>query len=403
MPIQTTYRHGRAVRRPKRRLRRGGTWLGVVVLTCLYVAYIAWRPISYTVDLSVKQPQVGQSEVMWPATGQAALGVMGQGVVDVSPNEHKAPIASITKIVTAMAVLEKHPIKPGEDGKTITFSTVDVTTYQDVVSKGGLAIAVTPGQRMTERKLLEAMLITSANNMAIMLSQRFFGSEQAYATYANNMLKRHGLKHTHITSASGLAADTTSTPSDLIRIAEIAMQSPVIAEITAMNELSMPGYPAFRNNSHPVGVSDRLHGIKVGFIEEAGACLLFWIDPAGDNPTDTKIYGVILGQPDFGQLRTQLNIFAEQTVPQNFAHTTLVSAGKVVATFKAKNFTAMSAIAKDDIVLPVWRGRPISLKLSETITAPSLEIQTGSASKKYTLSPDNFATPSLFWRLLHPV
>src|SRR5262249_6233933 len=90
------------------------------------------------------------SGTVWPAHGQAAYIESGQSQIRVGPNQHAAPIASVTKVMTAYLVLRDHPLQPGEDGPTITLTTADVadTAHRRVLQQSIVTIAA--GEELTE-------------------------------------------------------------------------------------------------------------------------------------------------------------------------------------------------------------------------------------------------------------
>ena len=86
------------------------------------------------------------------------------------------PSASITKVITALVVLDAHPIPPGEGGPEIAYTEADVDIYWDMVAQNGSVAPVAAGSSLTLRESLEAMLLPSGNNYAISLANWAFGS-----------------------------------------------------------------------------------------------------------------------------------------------------------------------------------------------------------------------------------
>jgi D-alanyl-D-alanine carboxypeptidase (penicillin-binding protein 5/6) len=400
MKKQTTYRYGKAAKRVRSRRRGLRFGLIIVVVVAIYVAYACLRPITYLPKLVIEQPKSSVSDMIWPSTGQFAVGIEGQGAVAVAPNEHVAPMASVTKLVTALAVLEKHPLKPGDQGETIRFTDADAAIYQSVIARDGVGIGVQPGQSMTERQALEAMLLASANNIAISLSGWAFGSEKEYATYANSMVQRLGLMHTHITGASGLDADTTSTPSDLVRLAELSVHSPVILAITALPQTDIPEFGTVYNISHISALDSAIHPLKVGLTDEAGACFVFWTQPRGSSE---RVFGAIMGQSDFKMLKAYVNTFAQKTIAQNYAEVTIAHKGDPVAAYIDASGTPVTAHVKEDVRIAYWRGQPVLLLMPASRSALRLEVHVGDAVKKYVLESNKPPGFAVSWRLLHPL
>lgn len=371
-----------------------------ITLLGVYVVYALLRPIAYASQLLVVPPKTEQAVVGWPVNGQAALGIEGQGVVAASPEQHAVPIASITKLVTALAILETKPIGLDDQGATITYTANDEVIYQQVIDQDGAGLEVKTGQTMTERQALEAMILPSANNIAITLTNWAFGSERHYVDYANAMLKKQGFTETHIAGASGLEAGSTSTPRELIKLVELTLKSPVLKEITEMPEVSISGFPHLKNINHVSGLVDSVHALKVGLTDEAGSCLAYWVDVAEQGGAVTKIYGVILGQENFQDVVAYVNNVANKGIPTNFSHITIAHAGEPVVKYTDATGAPVVAAASKDIIFPHWKGVDIKLEAGDYRT---LEIKTATTTQYIPLEPQTKSHPALTWRLLRPL
>lgn len=232
-----------------------------------------------------------------------AIGVKddGNGVISVSGDTKPRPIASISKVITAMALLEKYPIKQGESGSEIPITTADEQLYDDYVAKNGTVIAVKAGTSVTLHDALGAMLMMSANNMADTAAIWGFGSLDAYHKYANDMLQRYGLTDTTVGGdASGLDPQTKSTPSDLVKLGEIALDNPVFAEIVSSTSGSI-AYAGEIPNYNGLVLKHGFNGIKHGDSIEAGITLLFSTQKL-INGKEVTIVGSILGADNYIQI-----------------------------------------------------------------------------------------------------
>src|SRR5690606_10140017 len=113
--------------------------------------------------------------------------------------------ASMAKVITALAILEKQPLEAGQAGPTYTLTSHDVAVYHMYAAKNGSVLPVHEGMQLTQYQALQAMLLPSANNIADMMVERVFGSEDAYLEYAHDMLRRMGLSRTVVADASGFS------------------------------------------------------------------------------------------------------------------------------------------------------------------------------------------------------
>lgn len=245
----------------------------------------------------MQMPLANNAQLTWPATGQAAVGTVESGLLAHSFSEKARPIASMAKVVTALAIMKKQPLQSGKTGPTYTVTAEDVANYRAYVAKGGSTIPVHEGMVLTEYQALQAMLIPSANNVADMMAVQVFGSKDAYVAYAQNMINHMGLSHTIITDASGFSAKTVSTPSELISLGIAALKDPVIAEIVSQSETQLPGVGTVKNTNALLGTNGVI-GIKTGTTDQAGNCLLFAAHYVTSATQNVTIVGVVMGDTD---------------------------------------------------------------------------------------------------------
>lgn len=235
--------------------------------------------------------------VPFPTTGQAAIGTLEQGVIKHTENEAQAPIASMTKVITALVVLEKRPLERGQPGDTITLTDKDAQYFNDYYAKLGTVTAITVGASMTQYEALQAMLLPSSNNMSDTLVDRYFSSQEEYLKFANDYLQKNGLSNTVVADASGFSPGSKSTPSDMIKLGQLALKNPVVKEIVAQPfaTLSVAGdVPNYNQLISEPGVI----GIKPGTTDEAGYCLLFAANLPEKNGQNQTVIAVSMGQTD---------------------------------------------------------------------------------------------------------
>jgi serine-type D-Ala-D-Ala carboxypeptidase (penicillin-binding protein 5/6) len=240
---------------------------------------------------------------VWPAHGQAAVQI-GTSPIHAGPGQHPAPIASVAKVMTAYVVLRDHPLRPDESGPTITLTDADVADTDRRLGQGESVVRVAAGERLTERQALEALLVPSANNIAVVLARWDAGSESRFVARMNAVARRLGMTHTRYTDPSGFDDATVSTPADQLRIVERAMWLPVFAGIVATPSVTLPVAGTVENTDSLLG-HDGFTGIKTGSDAAAGGCFAFravrWV-----GGRRTVITGVVLGQPGSDQLEAGL-------------------------------------------------------------------------------------------------
>src|ERR1700677_3090764 len=146
------------------------------------------------------------------------------------------PIASITKVMTALVILQA-----GGLNREITVPK-GVVGY--VAKYGAEAAGLVPGQRFTTDELLHIMLVMSAADAAYTLANAYGPGLPAFIAKMNVEASNLGLADTHFTSPDGLPSPTEfstySTPSDLVTLGEAAMQNPVFRSIADLKYYNLP-------------------------------------------------------------------------------------------------------------------------------------------------------------------
>ena len=234
------------------------------------------------------------SSVALPQNGQAAIAVSEESLNIHTNSNNVWPMASITKIITTLAILQKSPLEPGQTGETFTLNQKDEQYYWDYAAKQGTITPVTAGYEMNKYEILQTMLLASSNNMTDSLVDRYFSSREEYISYANDMLKSLGLSRTKIADASGFSPESVSTPSEMVKIGQIALKNPVIAEIVRQPNASprvsgwIPNYNALINQP---GVT----GIKPGMTDQSGYNLLFSFETPNKDGQNVTVIGIVMG------------------------------------------------------------------------------------------------------------
>jgi D-alanyl-D-alanine carboxypeptidase (penicillin-binding protein 5/6) len=241
---------------------------------------------------------------VWPAHGQAAFVESRQSQIQVGPNQHAAPIASLAKVMTAYLVLRDHPLRPGEDGPTITLTDADVADTDRRRGQEESVVSIAAGEQLTELQALQALLLPSANNIAAVLARWDAGSVDRFVAGMNATARSQGMTHTRYTDPSGYDDATVSTAADQVRVVDRAMRLPVFASIVATPIATLPVAGTVHNTNTLVGHNGFV-GVKTGSTAAAGGCFAFramrWIDGKR-----TTITGVVLGQPGHNQIAAGL-------------------------------------------------------------------------------------------------
>jgi serine-type D-Ala-D-Ala carboxypeptidase (penicillin-binding protein 5/6) len=194
------------------RVRRRRVLLGAVL--ALLLAATAFAAAGHALN---DKGRTYLSAVRWPQQGQPAL-VLGNGRPAASPHEQPVAIASLAKVMAAYLTLERYPLSGAQDGFTITVTVAQAQAVAQDARLGQSVVAVQAGERLTERQLLEALLIPSGNNIAQMLAAQEAGSETRFIAEMNAEARTLGLDRTIYTDPSGFDPSTVSTAADQLRV-----------------------------------------------------------------------------------------------------------------------------------------------------------------------------------------
>lgn len=376
-------------------------------------AVLLWPLGAVQASLAASQPVAGTSpELDWPSYGQSAIGAEGFGLLanqtDPPSGAKPVPIASITKLVTALTVLEARPLKPNEPGPTITFTDEDVARYRQYASDGGSVAAAQAGMTISQFDMLQAMLVISANNYADTLAIWAFDSLDTYRIAAADFLKAHELHDTHIVDATGFSPRNTSTAADLVTLGQLALDNPVIAEIVAKKSVTIAGVGTLTNTNILLDTPG-VRGIKTGTTDEAGSCLLFAATyPVGDQ--EVTLIGTTLGAPNHAVLATNARTLL-QAAHRNFQERELAAPNEAFATYRTPWGAQVSVVADQPTSAVVWAGDTQSQRVLVSALKPGRQpgivgtatFTIGTQSHRVNLKTTTaLHGPSIWWRLTHP-
>lgn len=272
-----------------RRVNGLSRWLALVGLCAIVLAIVAQvndrlsappvrvsvRAITY-LDPTVKIPG-DMPALPWPATGEAAVSIPTVGFQAHSSRGNVAPIASLTKIMTAYLILTDHPLTARQDGPTVTVTQADVSAYDTDVGLDESSVAVAAGEVLSERQLLEGLLVHSANNYADILATWDAGSVPAFVAKMNATAEHLSMDSTHYADASGFSAQSVSTPQDVLKVTARALAIPTFAQIVKMSSVSLPVAGVVSTYTPMLGIPGVV-GVKSGYTQPAGGCDVLAID-----------------------------------------------------------------------------------------------------------------------------
>lgn len=198
----------------------------------------------------------------------------------------EGPVGSTTKLMTAYLVQASLPMNQV------------VTISDNAAATGGSEMFMQPGNRFTAHELLVGMLLRSANDAAVALSEAMAGHESRFVALMNATARHLGLKHTHYADPDGISPGSQSSAIDLARLAELDLNSPVLAPIFVTRLTSLPENPIVRNINGMLWQDPYSLGLKTGWTSESVACVVFASRRTVDGVPVTLV-GVVLHGPSF--------------------------------------------------------------------------------------------------------
>jgi D-alanyl-D-alanine carboxypeptidase (penicillin-binding protein 5/6) len=346
----------------------------------------------------------------WPRAGEAALEVERVGGIVSSGSFAPVPIASLAKMMTAYLVLREHPLAPGAEGFTIAVTRADVAEEELRAALLQSVVRVRAGEQITERQALQALLLPSANNIAVLLAVHDAGTLAAFVARMNATARTLGMLSTKYTDPSGFGDETVSTAVDQLKLARAAMRVPAFAAIVAEPAAELPVVGSVANYDTLLG-SDGYVGVKTGSDRAAGGCFAFakHVVVGGRRLT---VIGVVLGQREGGLIEAAL--LSAQRLGDSAAAalrvaTVLPAGAGVLSASDADGHrtTAATASALREIG---WGGlmlgvdvalRPAGTRVRAGEPLATVTVVGAGAVSTTAVAVKPLSGPSLGWRLLH--
>jgi len=237
-----------------------------------------WSPIFAMFESTSNQVPV--------ITAKSALiyDLKNQKVLFSKNPERKLPMASLTKIMTAIVAVES----PKKDGQYIV-------VQDDLVGENSMGLSI--DETFSLEELLYGLILTSGNDAAETLASNFPQGRGQFIKAMNNKAKAMGLKNTHFTNPTGFEGDGKqyTTAYDLLVITNYAMQFPLFKKVAGTFDyriLVTDNHKEFylENETNLLTSYPGVMGVKTGYTPEAGLCLVTYLNFKGH-----KIIGILLG------------------------------------------------------------------------------------------------------------
>ncbi len=320
------------------------------------------------------------------ATSTCVIDVDSDRVLYENNADEERPIASITKIMTALVAIEA---STEEDLAQVC----TVSAY--AASVGGSSLYLLEGDEITLLSALYGCLLRSGNDCAVVVAETIAGSEEAFADLMNEKAAELGMEHSHFVSCNGLVdEDNYSTARDMAVLGAYAIQNELFAEICGTWVITTEDGYWIENHNKLLSYDDRCIGIKTGYTSLAGRTL---VSCAQDPDTGERVVCVTLNDS---------YDFDDHMAVYDWAFTTytpkaLCTAGETVTTLTfAGNGATATLVTAEDVTYPLLDGeeRGLSCKITCPSNVPSV-IEEGDEAGMivYCLDGEEIASAVLYY------
>lgn len=326
-----------------------------VILTTIFITFVMLFSISYADENVIS---AAGSPININASSAIVMD-METGRVLFEKNAYvKRPIASTTKIMTAILAIENGNLDD------------EVTVSERACQMWGSDIGLKPGEKLKLRDLLYGLMLNSGNDAAIAIAEHIGGSLENFLDMMNEKARLIGAKNSSFKSPHGLDMEGHySTAYDLALITRYALANPVFSEIVSTKTASIPGRNLY-NTNEMLGLYPGADGVKTGYTGQAGRCLVTSATRNG-----WRIISVVLNCPT-KSARTQSSIKILDYAFNNYKMYTLTEAGETVGYLPVNKGIEESVpiVTTDKIVYPLTQEEAKRVKtkilLLDDIDAP---------------------------------
>lgn len=238
---------------------------------------VSLRLRAHKAEMAYVEPYDGSGPLLLASSKALVINQLTGETIYAKNTNQSTPIASVTKLMTAMVMLDAH--LPMDDLLFIADEDVDYLK--------GTHSRLNVGTPLTRGELLQLALMSSENRAAAALGRNYPGGLNAFIVAMNSKAQVLGMKSTRFYDPTGLDSNNVSTAEDLVKMVNAAYHYPEIRQVTttASQEITLYGRENptnFVNTNSLVRGGDWVIGLsKTGFINEAGRCLVMQAEISG--------------------------------------------------------------------------------------------------------------------------
>ena len=303
----------------------------------------------------------------------------GNILYESNPDE-SVPIASVTKVMTMLLIME------AVDSGKISLDDM-VTVSENAMSYGGSTMFLETGEQLTVNDMLKGIAVASANDGCVAMAEHLAGSESAFVDMMNEKAKELGMENTHFMNTNGLDEDDHySSARDVAIMSRELMKHETIFNYTSIwMDTLRGGKFQLANTNKLIRFYDGANGLKTGSTSKALCCL-----SAAAKRNDMQLIAVVLGAPTSAERFASAKSLLDYGFA-NYAVNTQITAGDEVQKIAVEKGVdkEVGVVAGDSCSTLVKKGQEDNItkeiKIDETITAP---IEAGQKIGTMTISRD---------------
>lgn len=248
-------------------------------LICFFICFILMLPCAIvSADEEIEGVDAKACILIEQSTGNTLLEMNA---------DDELPIASVTKIMTMLLIMEQI------DSGALTFDTM-IPVSENAMSYGGSTMFLEAGEELSVNDMLKGIAVASANDGCVAMAEYIAGSESTFVDMMNKKAEELGMSHTHFANTNGLDDDNHySSARDVSIMSRELLRHPEITNYTSIwtDELR-GGKFQLANTNRLIRFYSGANGLKTGSTSKALCCL-----SAAAKRDNMQLIGVVLGAP----------------------------------------------------------------------------------------------------------
>ena len=311
---------------------------------CMLIMLMAFSPRGFALDISA------EAGIVIAADTNEIIYAKNEGV--------RLPMASTTKIMTAIVALEK--TKPDDV----------VTVSANAANQEGSSIYLRCGDKIRMEDLLYGLMLNSGNDAAVAVAEYVSGSVDGFSGEMNKLAEKIGAEDSSFKNPNGLDdAEHYTTAYDLAKITSYAMQNEDFKRIVSTRETNAEINNAevlyFSNHNKLLKMYDGAVGVKTGFTKRSGRCLV-----SAANRDGITLIAVTLNAPDDWNDHMEMLDYGFSKCEKR----EIITAGQNVKMLNTPDGAQVGAVVEDSVSIPAVDGKipecEVRLYLAEELLAP---------------------------------